>query len=197
MFKPWVGQNYGQQIPKTLILGESHYGDAHIKWKYPVEEKTVRSIQEQMINAWPSRFHTKVVATMIGHLPSLAEKKLFWNSVAYHNLITEPLMASRISPTDVQWTSSVATLAAVFKELKPDYCICLGYRMWGVLKHQIKHTPITTNAEIGKCGAFRSESLNCVFHGMMHPSGRGFKRTDWHRYITNLRQAQWGNAAST
>ena len=188
--------NYSKQNPKTLILGESHYGDDHIKWNYPLEEKTVRSIQEQMINAWPSRFHTKVVATMIGHLPSMAEKKEFWNSVAYHNLITEPLSASRVPPTDKQWTTSVATLPVVFGELKPDYCICLGYRMWNILKHLVVHTPIKVAPNIGPCGAFWSEELHCVFHGMMHPSGRGFKRTDWHRHITDLREAPLGASAT-
>ena len=197
MFKPWLGENYEKQTPKTLILGESHYGDAHVKWNYPVEEKTIRSIQEQMVNAWPSRFHTKVVAMMIGHLPSLAEKKQFWNSVAYHNLITEPLTASRVGPTDAQWITSVATLEGVFGELKPNYCICLGYRMWAVLKHQIEHTPIKVASDIGPCGAFWSEQLHCIFHGIMHPTGRGFRRADWHTFITNLRQAQWGDDISS
>jgi hypothetical protein len=198
MFKPWIGENYEQQqTPRTLILGESHYVDSYVTGTQPLENKTIANIKDQTINAWPSRFHTKVVATMIGHLPSLAEKKLFWNSVAYHNLITEPLSASRVRPTDEQWNKSVPTLDTVFEKLKPDYCICLGRRMWGVLKHQLKQTPINITSEIGPCGAFRSERFNCIFHGMIHPSGRGFRWAEWHNYITNLRQAQWGNDISS
>ena len=191
MFKPWIGPNFDKQTPRILILGESHYGDAHIKWNYPVEEKTVRSIQEQMVNAWPSKFHTKVVAMLIGHLPTVEEKKQFWNSVAYHNLIAEPLLAARIPPTNAQWIHSVATLPQVFEELKPEYCICLGYRMWGVLKHRVEHTSIQVSSDIGPCGAFWSDELKCVFHGIKHPSGRGYKRAEWHRHITNLQQSAW------
>jgi hypothetical protein len=196
MFEPWIGTNYGQQTPRTLILGESHYGDAHVKWSYELEKKTKLCIQQQIDNTWRSRFFTKVASTMIGHLPTLGEKKTFWNSVAYHNLITEPLTASRVGPTDLQWTSSVATLPTVMDDLAPEYCICLGYRMWGVLKHRIEHTPIDVPTDIGPCGAFWSEQLHCTFHGMMHPSGRGFRRTDWHTYIMNLRQARWGEDIS-
>lgn len=195
MFIPWKQPDYERQSPKTLILGESHHGDAHIRYNYPLEKKTILNIEQQVSNAWVSRFYTKVAATLLGHLPSLEEKGRFWNSVAYHNLITEPLSGPRVGPTDEQWIRSFATLPTVFADLKPDYCICLGYRMWGVLRHRIAHTKIETTSSIGPCGAFWSDAFCCVFHGIMHPSGRGYRRLDWHRYINNLRHARWGSPA--
>ena len=194
MFIPWVGKEYEQQTLRTLILGESHYGNHHVTYGYPLEEKTVRSIQEQIISAWPSRFHTKVVATMIGHLPSREEKLRFWNSVAYHNLIAEPLTGSRVAPTERQWSESVATLDAVMGQLKPAYCVCLGYRMWAELWRRVEHTPVQAASDVGPKGAFWSERFQCVFHGLKHPSGRGFRRADWHRYVTNLRREKWASA---
>ena len=127
MFIPWVEKKeYEQQTPRTLILGESHYGNSHIVHKYPLEEKTVR------------------------------------------------------------------TLDAVMALLKPDYCVCLGYRMWGELWWRIERTPIQVASDIGPKGAFWSERFRCVFHGTKHPSGRGFRWAEWHRYITNLRRERWG-----
>jgi len=189
MFKPWIGSAYHQQIaPKIFILGESHYGSSP-------EDKTILCIQQQIDDSWRSKFYTKIVATFIGHKPSLEEKRVFWSSVVFHNLITEPLSKARVSPTNEQWHDSAATLFALVEELKPDYCVCLGYRMWHVLRSLPGFTPVDLGIDVGPCGAYSHAQLSCIFHGIKHPSGRGFRSADWHVFITNLRTKKWANQA--
>jgi len=193
MFKPWIGKTYeSTKSPRTLILGESHYGNSHIDYNYPIEDKTIRCIQEQIDNSWVGRYFTKVVSTNLGHRPTLEEKGSFWNSVSYHNLITEPLEAARRAPTQEQWATSLQTLPTVIKELKPDYCICIGYRMWNQIKDQFDLELLATRSDIGPCGAVFSKEMNCVFHGIKHPSGRGYRNSEWHTHITNLKNERWG-----
>jgi hypothetical protein len=193
MFKPWIGKNYNESpAPKILILGESQYGNSHVTWDYPLEEKNILTIQQQIDDSWRSRFHTKIVSGFLGHRPSVSEKGKFWNSVAYHNLITEPLEAARIAPTKKQWEDSLEALPQVIEELSPNYCVVLGYRMWGQFSNKFDFSKIKTVLDIGKCGAVYSESMQCVFHGIKHPSGRGYKTKDIHAYINNLKKEKWG-----
>lgn len=187
MFKPWIGLNYFQSTkPRVLILGESHYGDAHIRGEYPLEEKTILCIQQQIDNTWRGRFYTKIVSMFIGHKPAISEKHGFWQSVSYHNLITEPLLASRKAPSQEQWRYSIQTLPTILKELAPDYCVILGYRMWGQLRDKFDFAPVKFNSDIGPCGAVASDSFKCLFHGIKHPSGRGYRSSIWHDRIQNL-----------
>ena len=194
MFNPWIGKDYlAQSAPKIMILGESHYGEFHIKTDSPPEDRTVVCIQKQIDESWKARFYTKIASMLIGHRPTIEEKRSFWHSVVYHNLITEPLEKHRVPPTTAQWDKSIPTLAPLIKELKPDYCICLGYRMWERLKTYPGFTLIPFDSDIGSCGAYWSEELNCIFHGVMHPSGRGSRSFDWNRYINNIRETKWGD----
>lgn len=193
MFKPWIGKNYEDSAtPKILILGESQYGDAHIKWNYPLEEKNILTIQQQINDAWRSRFHTKIVSAFLGHRPSIPEKGEFWHSVAYHNLITDPLKAARKAPTQKQWDESISILPNTIKELSPDYCVVFSHRMWGQLSGKFDFVRMKVTSDIGKCGAVFSESMQCVFHGVKHPSGQGYKTQQINSYITNLIKEKWG-----
>ena len=191
--QPWIGSKYeSSDAPKTLILGESHYGDSHIKWNYPFEQKTILCIQQQIDNTWKGRFYTRIASTFIGYRPSVIEKGVFWNSVAYHNLITEPLQGARRAPTQEQWNVAIETLPEIIERLEPDYCVTLGFRMWHQLKGKFDFNDFHVNSDIGPCGAFISERMNCIFHGLRHPSGRGYRNAENHQFIANLKKEIWG-----
>src|SRR5262249_43344677 len=136
MFVPWVGERYAsqQEYPRTLILGESHYGAHHTGLGYKVEEKTILCIKDQIENNCPYRFFTKLVSTVIGRRPVLEDKCHFWHSIVYHNLIVEPLAGPRQCPSPDLWKRSLLTLPAVFEAHRPELCIALGFRLWRELR---------------------------------------------------------------
>ena len=182
MFTPWKGSRYkaAENSPATLILGESHYGE-----DYPHADKTIRCIQNQ-INGHSLRFFTRVAAAFLGHLPSRAEKAVFWHSVAYHNLITTPLRASRVPPSTAQWDQSLPTLQGVISDLGPELIVVLGKRMWPhiaaldcLVDFAAPHPPGMSQPKQIKGGS-------TVVIGITHPSGRGFRWTTAHEQI------QWG-----
>jgi hypothetical protein len=189
MFEPWIGNHYNAQtIPKILILGESHYGDNHIKLGYELAKKTIYCIEDQIMHNTPYPFYTKLASTFIGHRPNLNEKTTFWHSVAYHNLITTPLVASRRAPTFEQWKESFLTLPTIINSLKPDYVVVLGYRMWKHLtvEPSLRNVPDIRNA--GPCG-LRALGTS-YFHGIMHPSGP-FSPSQWHSVIQSVKGQLW------
>ena len=195
MFKPWIGDNYWESSFRILVLGESHYGEAHLEHGYELEEKTILCIQEQIDNVWRHAFYTKIVSTFLGHRPSLSEKKIFWHQVAYHNLITEPLKEARTPPSQEQWATSIATLPSVLEDLRPDYCVCLGFRMWPHLERAFDFEPVKISADPGECGVVFSPTYKCALHGIKHPSG-GFSSNFWHRRISDTLDELMDNKAA-
>ena len=194
MFEPWIGKEYDSQkdFPKTLILGESHYGNHH-EGRYELSKKTIYCIDDQIQwnNSYP--FFTRLVSSLTGKKPNFEEKGEFWHKVAYHNLITEPLKGARRYPTVEQWEKSIETIPSVIEELKPKYCIVLGYRMWWRLHNRFDLEPCTSQYDAGPCGVVYSPSMNCYFHGMKHPSGRGFINAEWCSWIDNFIKEKWPN----
>ena len=194
MFEPWIGKEYDSQsdFPKTLILGESHYGKHH-EGQYDLSKKTIYCIDDQIQwnNSYP--FFTRLVSSLTGQKPNFEEKGLFWHKVAYHNLITEQLEASRRCPTHEQWEKSILTLPDIIEELKPEYCIVLGYRMWWKIQNRFDFEPCSCRYDAGPCGVVYSPSMNCYFHGMKHPSGRGFINAEWCSWIDNFIKEKWPN----
>jgi len=195
MFEPWVGEEYASQkvFPRTLILGESHYGNHHVTYNYDLKRKTILCIEDQIIHNCPYRFFTRLVSALTGKRPTLDEKRTFWHRVAYHNLIDEPLEASRRAPTAEQWERSIATLPQILADLKPEFCLVLGYRMWHKLHWRFDFQKMAVAGEIGPCGAVESPSMKCVFQGMKHPSGRGFVNAQWSGWVENLIRENWAN----
>jgi hypothetical protein len=193
MFEPWIGDNYYSttEIPRTLILGESHYGNPHIQGGYDIRKTTILCIEDRIIRNMPYRFFTNIVTSFIGHRPNFAETKEFWHRVAYHNLITTPLAASRRAPTYTQWQESLPTLPAIVESLKPDYVVVLGYRMWRQLASLPSIRNVPEVKDVGPCGV-RIFGTS-YFHGIMHPSG-GYSPLQWHAVIQSAKKQLWPNA---
>ena len=192
MFEPWIGKNYSTQstFPKTLILGESHYGRHH-EGSYALEKKTILCIEDQIVHNCTYRFFTRLVSSLTGRRPSFADKGVFWNKVTYHNLITEPLEASRQQPSAVQWQKSIETLPGIISSIKPEYCIVVGYRMWQRIHNEFDFTMVSADNEVGPKGIVFSPSMKCYFHGIKHPSGRGFINAEWTTWVNNFVTQQW------
>jgi len=79
-------------------------------------------------------------------------------------------------------------------ELKPDFCVALGFRMWGQLHTtKLDFEPLKLKADVGPCGTVKSKHWNCLFQEIMHPSGRGYSPGKWHPYILNVLNELWAN----
>lgn len=188
MFKQWVGEDYKTQsrYPRTLILGESHYGSGKSDC-----EKTIRCIEDQIKNNCPYRFFTKLVTAIIGSRPNLESKRRFWHSVVYHNLIIEELPSPRCAPAPSLWRASLLTLENVIREHRPQLCIAIGYRMWRELRPNLSFGPVSGFPDWPHCGVVHNNSLACYFIGMKHPSGRGFSAPQWAKWIDDFVRTKW------
>ncbi len=181
MFDPWIGATYqAAPFPRSLILGESHYGEHHIQWGYDLRMKTIRSVKDQIQPNKPYPYYTKLLTAILGHKPALAEKRTFFHSVAVHNLITTPLIGIRCPPSPEQWAASLLTLPDVLASLRPDYVLVLGYRMWQRVSSMSCMKQPSGFTNVGPCGV--RTNAHVLFHGIMHPSGP-FSPSRWHGFI--------------
>ena len=114
-FKPWVGVKYasGARFGKrVMVLGESHYEwDPKVKL-YP--EFTRAAIEEQAAGKHTYAFWTHVATAFLGHSPTLAEKREFWDAVAFYNFVQQVVDGGpRVAPSDAMWKASEGAFAEV------------------------------------------------------------------------------------
>lgn len=158
---------------------------------YKIEEKTILCIKDQIENNCPYRFFTKLVSTVIGRRPALEDKRHFWHSVVYHNLIVEPLAGPRQCPSPDLWKRSLLTLPAIFETHRPELCIALGFRLWRELRGGLAFEAVPGFPDHAHCGVVYSKAFDCFFVGMKHPSGRGFSKKEWTTWIDQFVANKW------
>lgn len=196
-FLPWIGSQYsgGYEGVKTLILGESHYqwncGRDINDWR----EVTQRVVQEQ-IDGGKKAFWTKIAMTFLGHAPTLADKKSFWESVAFYNYVQESVGSGpRIAPADGSWHSSIDAFAEVLESLKPSFVLVLGVRLW-------RRLPDLGRIPGGDVGEASQKATWCyptsagasLAYGINHPS-TGFNAGNWHPHVrAAMKKAEQGAA---
>lgn len=143
MFFPWIGKNYsngGMFKKKILILGESHYGAEDCGSDF-----TSAIIEDQLTPGEKRHaIYTKLAKLFVDRdFLSDEEKKEFWHSVAFYNYTQSSASEPRESPTDEMWSDSEKPFGEVMENLKPDFLLVCGRRLWG-------HLP-------GECGVDWSE----------------------------------------
>lgn len=186
-FLPWVGQNYqaGFNGLRTLVLGESHY-----QWYNNLEINnqpnfTIECIQEQVDGDYTFAFWTKIATALIGRKPSLADKGIFWNSVAYYNYVQESAgFGPRVRPADESWEMSEVPFVEVLEELKPEFIIALGYRLWEMLPNLNGYEgPKIETSPQPRTWIYPYSSGRGLLFNIRHPSS-GFSPTEWHGLIS-------------
>jgi hypothetical protein len=102
---PWVGINYKDKNPKTLVLGESVYD-----WN-PKDPSSIDRIYDSYnlrklhkAHAFDFKRNSKFVrnierAIYSKRRPTNEEKSDFWNSVVYHNLVNRVLKTKKHRPS--------------------------------------------------------------------------------------------------
>lgn len=137
IFRPWIGAQYEKGFAgrKVLVLGESFYSDG---LSTPSEDVTVEIISDLLdedseFEPYKNTF-TKFAKAMTG-LPQLtsADKRRFWESVAFYDYVQVPLSAARTSPSKEDFSKSESAFFEVLEDLKPDICIAWGSRLYNNL----------------------------------------------------------------
>jgi len=189
-FRPWVGEYYAsasQFGKKILILGDSHY-----QWNKaePIDDQgdlTVDCIKEQISGDGSHAFWTRIVSAFLNHRPTLAEKALFWNSVAFYNYIQFSVgFGARVRPTDQMWTDSEPGFVQVLNSQKPDMILVLGYENWDHLPELGGASgPEISGAEHKRSGTWRYPYAGgaALAYAVPHPSSGGFSGSYWHPYV--------------
>lgn len=185
-FLPWVGNHYSDGFAgiKTLILGESHYQWDCKRNINNWREVTQQLVQEQTDGKYTKAFWTKTAMTFLGHIPSLADKKSFWDSVSFYNYVQESAgNGPRIAPANGSWNSSIDAFKEVLEFLKPNFILVLGVRSWRRLP-DLERVPgeNVEGAPRKTTWCYPNSAGSSLAYGINHPSS-GFNARKWHPHV--------------
>lgn len=182
-FLPWVGQAYGQSTRfgpiRIVVMGESHYEWCERCWAdrakrsseltaYCIAERLVLMGQPHQIQHW-----TKVENAFLGKAATVDERRAFWHSVSYYNLLQEVVgFGSRVPVSSATiWTDAEPAFFEALKVLKPTLVVALGRRLWDALPVAENLTPLEVNAKTVRRRRYRIDShLSIVTCGVAHPA---------------------------
>jgi hypothetical protein len=136
VFNPWVGNLFGIQSPKILILGESHYLDVgHFHPDVTINVVRNFGLREK----GKLRFFTTIAKILSGQpYEWLSDEKSseFWHKVAFYNFILSSVgISARIRLTEEMWQKSEAPFYTVINNLQPDIIVILGKELGSRIKH--------------------------------------------------------------
>ena len=183
-FKPWVGQRYregGMFKQRILILGEAHY-----EWEedHPLTPDLTRDcIKEQISGHELRRFWTNIVITFLNRRPSLEDKRTFWHSVVFSNLIQESVgFGPRRPPASGMWDRSSHVLGELLNRYRPDLALVLGYRLWEQLPDLGSPGPAVRGARRPETWVYPRRGGQTLAFPIIHPSA-GFSAWKWHPLV--------------
>lgn len=130
-FHPWVGARYtagrGPFDKKLLLIGESHYGEAHDQHNTVL---TQACIQEHAARAWKHRFFTSIAIMVEGRPKEEIDLLAFWHSVAFYNFSPTLLVGPRIPPDWQDIEAGRPIFQEVLDRLEPDCVVVLSGRLF-------------------------------------------------------------------
>lgn len=139
MFKPWIGNQFGQKNNliggvRILILGESHYtSDLPLIGKED-PSGTIKAIEEYGLGGVPHKFFTKVLQVVAGKKKwSMASSEIreYWHAIAFYNYVPVYVAEGpRTSPTRAMFEMGAAPFMTALKELQPEVIVVCGARLW-------------------------------------------------------------------
>lgn len=136
-FAPWVGSLYTEGFCglRILLVCESHYGDkTHERPTVTPEIVKALALGERHPQATGKlRRHphfTKIMCAVknVRKSFSSAQKREFWNSVAYYNFLQEFIRATRVDPPKDAWERGNSAFTEVLDVLAPELIVCFSAR---------------------------------------------------------------------
>jgi hypothetical protein len=129
---PWVGSDFSTSAVKTMIVGESVY-----KWHPEIDAFNRRYAKVDGLRMThknhalkfdrDSKYVRNIERAIFSSRDPKPEQKLrLWTSVAYHNLVLEPLASKRHRPTEEQYKDGWAELLDLTSLLGVEQCLVYG-----------------------------------------------------------------------
>ena len=185
-FQPWVGKNchVGFNGLRTLVLGESHYHSLNNPEINDSPNETIECIQEQVEGGWTKAFWTKIAIALTGRTPTTTDKEQFWDSVAFYNYVQESAgFGPRVRPSPKSWEMSKVPFEEVLEQLKPDFIVALGYRLWDMLPDlNGREGPKIESTPQPRTWIYPHSGGCALLFNVKHPSS-GFSPPEWHKHI--------------
>ena len=215
-FLPWIGENYedgiyfdekgklhfdekGELRPdngkrkKVLVLGESFYWDDDDDGNGKMFiYNLIQDFIDPKYDFRPyERTFIKFERAMAGRELDKKERIKFWNHVAFYNYVQEPILRTRMAPTQEQYDNSVDAFLSLIKICQPQAVIAWGLRLYNNLPNpkQIKGEMgryINTDADDSyETWNYYLEDKIIPVIGIYHPSS-AFDWMYWNQIITKF-----------
>ena len=136
-FAPWIGSNYekGFHGLRILLVCESHYGGKQHE-RPTVTSEIIKALalgekHPRATGKLKRHMHfTKIMSAILNVRQGFtgAQRREFWNSIAYYNFLQEFIPDRRIAPPQSAWESSKSAFTDVISVLAPDLIICFSKR---------------------------------------------------------------------
>lgn len=202
-FLPWVGDNYecGLRVnengdivfgtkdkpgKKILVLGESIYTNNPNDVDQYVVKNLVKWYTESDkygFEGWMNTY-TKFIRSLAGKAIDRSNSTIWWTHLALYEYVQEPLTGPRLSPTSEQYYNSEYAFDKLLKELKPDYIIAWGKRLYINLPQGGKQGDDINVGEDSIETWIYKDSIRVL--GIIHPSSPLFISEEWHPIITRF-----------
>jgi hypothetical protein len=179
----WVGPEFGSEVPRLLVLGESRYD----------EDFTDREIIEwRVARRFPGRKRrtfTNFERAVLGQEHLEADAQSFWNRTAFYNYNrsffpggprVDPSYRVRANPQNVD------TLRRVLRDLKPTHVIVWGLGNWNSIHAGSPWTP--DDRVPGTHEPYCSTTIDghrIIFTRVRHPSA-GFSSQYWNPVLSKF-----------
>jgi len=193
-FHPAVGANYGQSTsdgpsPKVWLLGASHY-----EWEPHAAQCGIQrpptltcwNIAAQMTSS-TIRFYTNLECTLLGRMPTPAEREEIWASVVFSNFVQQIVgYGPTARPTPHMWTAGQTAFRSLLAALQPDIALVFGFELWDHLPGGYTALQDIREGTITLQRRMYGHTIACR---LRHPSSVGFSSRAWHPVITRAMEA--------
>ena len=119
---PWIGKEYNNQERRVLIVGESHYDDEEEAWAIDFTRGIIKCCSECTISETYAMQKNLLITFGIKD----EQVARFWRSVAFCNIVQEPMPDRDTRPTYEQFVKGGKILKEIINVIRPSDCIIVG-----------------------------------------------------------------------
>ncbi|WP_043528228.1 hypothetical protein [Litchfieldella xinjiangensis] len=200
---PWIGLHYSGTLCKTLVLGESVYNWKPSDTNNLEKISSLHNLRELHVNhaiklKKGSRFVRNIERAIYEKKkPSDDEKRVFWNKVAYHNLVARVLKSSKHRPSYGDYLNGWVLFDKVSDVISPDQVIVYGLETKKVKAFREHFGERVSIERVGKIGKYNpiiaqirhaEKDMKLVF--IRHPSSF-FSWRKWGAFINSELRSTW------
>ena len=194
-FAPWIGPNYDREregSPRTLMLGESHWGTADCRYR-----EFTRDVVRRHVFEGRDRFFTKIAKLVLGLSPggylSAEQYHSFWNRVVFSNFVQDLAgPAPRCRPSPEKWETGRGPFERLLVDCRPEIVVVLGKELWANLPPSALEDRVSD--DMGDSFAVRrfttGPETTALAAFINHPSSRGWTYREWQPRIRYLLDAR-------